>query len=63
METHRPLSSTWVAYTQNSQAALLDGLAAPSPFRQAPKPRYEEFLTLWKDAHPDIPILKQANTE
>jgi tetratricopeptide (TPR) repeat protein len=24
---------------------------------------YQEFLTLWKDADPDIPILKQANAE
>jgi len=24
---------------------------------------YEEFLTLWKDADPDIPILKQARAE
>jgi eukaryotic-like serine/threonine-protein kinase len=24
---------------------------------------YEDFLTLWKDADPDIPILKEAKTE
>jgi eukaryotic-like serine/threonine-protein kinase len=24
---------------------------------------YEEFLTLWKDAGPDIPILKEAKAE
>ena len=24
---------------------------------------YQEFLTLWKDADPDIPVLKQASTE
>ena len=24
---------------------------------------YHDFLTLWKDADPDIPILKQANAE
>jgi hypothetical protein len=24
---------------------------------------YEGFLTLWKDADPDIPILKQAKSE
>jgi hypothetical protein len=24
---------------------------------------YLDFLTLWKDADPDIPILKQANAE
>jgi hypothetical protein len=24
---------------------------------------YQNFLTLWKDADPDIPILQQAKTE
>ena len=24
---------------------------------------YQDFLTLWNDADPDIPILKQAKTE
>ena len=24
---------------------------------------YQEFLTLWKDADPDVPILKQAKAE
>jgi hypothetical protein len=24
---------------------------------------YEDFFTLWKDADPDIPILKQAKAE
>jgi hypothetical protein len=24
---------------------------------------YKDFLALWKDADPDIPILKQAKTE
>jgi len=38
-------------------------LAAPFPFRQAPKPRNKDFPTLWKDADPDIPILKQAKAE
>jgi serine/threonine protein kinase/tetratricopeptide (TPR) repeat protein len=27
------------------------------------KPAYEDFLTLWKDADPDIPILQQAKAE
>jgi eukaryotic-like serine/threonine-protein kinase len=25
--------------------------------------RYEDFFTLWKDADPDVPVLKQAKTE
>ena len=24
---------------------------------------YKDFLTLWKDANPDIPILKEAKAE
>jgi eukaryotic-like serine/threonine-protein kinase len=27
------------------------------------KSAYHDFLTLWKDADPDIPILKQAKAE
>ncbi len=27
------------------------------------KSAYEHFLTLWKDAEPDVPILKQARAE
>jgi eukaryotic-like serine/threonine-protein kinase len=27
------------------------------------KAAYQDFFTLWKDADPDVPILKQANTE
>jgi hypothetical protein len=27
------------------------------------KDAYQNFLTLWKDADPEIPILKQAKTE
>jgi eukaryotic-like serine/threonine-protein kinase len=27
------------------------------------KAAYQDFLTLWKDADPDIPILKEAKIE
>jgi hypothetical protein len=27
------------------------------------KAAYQDFLTLWKDADPDIPVLKQAKVE
>ncbi len=27
------------------------------------KAAYQEFFTIWKDAHPDIPILKDAKAE
>jgi eukaryotic-like serine/threonine-protein kinase len=36
----------------DSDAARVRALAA-----------YQDFLTLWKDADPDIPILKQAEAE
>jgi len=25
--------------------------------------QYQDFLTLWKDADPDVPVLKQAKAE
>ena len=28
-----------------------------------PEAAYQDFLALWKDADPDVPILKQAQTE
>jgi hypothetical protein len=31
--------------------------------RAKSKAAYDEFFTLWKDADPDIPILKQAKAE
>ena len=27
------------------------------------KAAYQDFLTLWKDAYPDIPVLRKANAE
>jgi eukaryotic-like serine/threonine-protein kinase len=27
------------------------------------KSAYQDFITLWKDADPDVPILKQAKAE
>jgi hypothetical protein len=31
--------------------------------RAKAKAAYQDFLTLWKDADPDIPLLKQAQAE
>jgi hypothetical protein len=31
--------------------------------REVSPGEYQDFLTLWKDADPDIPILKQAKAE
>jgi hypothetical protein len=46
-----------LAYLQLGRAKIMSGDEAGG--RKA----YQDFLTLWKDADPDIPILKQAKTE
>jgi tetratricopeptide (TPR) repeat protein len=46
-----------VAHLQVGQAYAMSGDTAQA------KTAYQEFLTLWKDADPDIPILKQAKAE
>jgi len=46
-----------LAYLQLGRAQALSG--DKSKARSA----YQDFLTLWKDADPDIPILKEAKTE
>jgi hypothetical protein len=40
-----------------ARAYLLQGDTAKA------KAAYHDFLTLWKDADPDIPILKEAKVE
>jgi hypothetical protein len=38
--------------------------AHPQPDARAKaRAAYQDFLTLWKDADPDIPVLKQAKAE
>jgi eukaryotic-like serine/threonine-protein kinase len=46
-----------VARLQIAHAYVLQGDTAKA------KAAYQDFLTLWKDADPDIPILKQAKAE
>ena len=46
-----------LAHLGLARAYLLQGDTAKA------KAAYQDFLTLWKDADPDIPILKQAKTE
>jgi eukaryotic-like serine/threonine-protein kinase len=53
-----PLSPIWAL----SQLALARAYAAGGDSVKA-RAAYEEFLTLWKDADEDIPILKQAKAE
>jgi tetratricopeptide (TPR) repeat protein len=46
-----------LAHLQLGRAYALQGDTAKA------KTAYQDFLTLWKDADPDIPILKQAKAE
>jgi eukaryotic-like serine/threonine-protein kinase len=50
-----PISA--LAHLQLGRALILAGDKAKA------KAAYQDFLTLWKDADPDIPILKQAKAE
>ena len=46
-----------LAHLQLGRAYAMQGDTAKA------KAAYQDFLTLWKDADPDIPILKQAKAE
>jgi eukaryotic-like serine/threonine-protein kinase len=46
-----------LAHLQLARAYAMQGDTAKA------KAAYQDFLTLWKDADPDIPILKQAKAE
>ena len=46
-----------LAHLQIGRAYAMQGDPAKA------KAAYQEFLTLWKDADPDVPILKQAKVE
>jgi eukaryotic-like serine/threonine-protein kinase len=46
-----------LAHLQLGRAYALSGDAAKA------KSAYQDFFTLWKDADPDIPILKEAKAE
>jgi len=46
-----------LAHLQRARAFVMSGDAAKA------KSAYQDFLTLWKDADQDIPVLKQAKAE
>jgi eukaryotic-like serine/threonine-protein kinase len=56
------LAHLGVARANASQARTSQGADADAA-RVLALAAYKDFLTLWKDADPDIPILKQAKTE
>jgi len=45
-----------------ARAYALDAAADPAA-RDKARAAYQDFLTLWKDADPDIPILREAKAE
>ena len=47
----------WLVRLQLAKAYAMQGDKAKA------KEAYQDFLTLWKDADPDIPIFKQAKAE
>jgi eukaryotic-like serine/threonine-protein kinase len=53
----RPDPMGAITRLQSARALTLSGNRAGA------KAAYKDFLTLWKDADPDIPIFKQAKTE
>jgi eukaryotic-like serine/threonine-protein kinase len=56
-QNERPLQTRAIAHAGLARAYPLQGEAA------RPKEAYQNFLTLWKDAGFDVPILKQAKAE
>jgi eukaryotic-like serine/threonine-protein kinase len=57
-----PLAHLGVARSKALQAKTSQGVDADGA-RVRALAAYKDFLTLWKDADPDIPILKQAKAE
>jgi hypothetical protein len=53
-------TSAWTTGTAASKLARAYALAGDSA---KAKTAYQDFLALWKDADPDIPVLKQAKAE
>ena len=51
-----------VARANALQAKTTQGADADAARAKA-RTEYQDFLTLWKDADPDIPIMKQAKAE
>ncbi|MBS0383280.1 MAG: protein kinase [Proteobacteria bacterium] len=55
--SHLQLGRAYVLEAESSQGADADAAYAKA------RAEYRDFLTLWEDADPDIPILKQAKAE
>jgi eukaryotic-like serine/threonine-protein kinase len=58
------IGGTSVPAVRNPASATTGGTPVPRPDGLAKaRTAYQDFFTLWKDADPDIPILKQAKSE
>jgi serine/threonine protein kinase/tetratricopeptide (TPR) repeat protein len=56
------LAHLWLARANTLEAQRDHGVDADAARTRA-RSAYQDFLTLWKDADPDIPVLKQAKAE
>jgi len=56
------LAHLGVARANSLEAKTAQGGDAEAARTKA-RAAYQDFLTLWKDADPDVPILKQAKAE
>jgi len=63
-EFQKMIALRWMSYPLAALSRLQLGRAyAMTGEGNKAKSAYQDFLTLWKDADPDIPILKQAKAE
>ena len=46
-----------LAYLQLGRAKIMSG------DKESARKAYQDFLSLWKDADPDIPVLREAKAE
>jgi len=62
---YSPIRALANLYLARAYAMQSESLAGPEADAARAKVRaaYQSFLTLWKDADPDVPILKEAKTE
>jgi hypothetical protein len=56
------LAHLYLGRARALEARLLQGAAAENAKAKA-RAAYQDFLNLWKDADPDVPILQQAKAE
>ena len=56
------LAHLYLGRARTLEARSLQGVAAENANAKA-RAAYQDFLNLWKDADPDMPILKQTKAE